>query len=87
MDTNSFIVCIKSNYIHKNIAKDVETRFDTTNYELKWPLLKAMNENVVGVMKNKLGKKIMKKFVRLIPKTYSYLIDNSSEDKKAKGTK
>ena len=46
-----------------------------------------MNENVVGVMKNKLGKKIMEKFVRLRPKTYSYLIDDSSEDKKAKGTK
>ena len=29
----------------------------------------------------------MKKFVGLIAKTYSYLIDDSSEDKKAKGTK
>ena len=87
MDRDSFIVYIKSNYIGKNIAKDVKTKFDTSNYELKWPLLKAMNENVVGVMKNKLGKKIMEKFVRLRPKTYSYLIDDSSEDKKAKGTK
>ena len=31
--------------------------------------------------------KIMKKFVRLRVKTYSYLKDDSSEDKKAKGTK
>ena len=29
----------------------------------------------------------MKKFVGLRAKTYSYLIDNGSEDKKAKGTK
>ena len=35
MDTDSFIVYIKSNYIDKNIAKDVKARFDTSNYELK----------------------------------------------------
>ena len=31
--------------------------------------------------------KIMRKFVRLRVKTYSYLIHDGSEDKKAKGTK
>ena len=29
MDTDSFIVYIKTDYIYKDIAKDVETRFDT----------------------------------------------------------
>ena len=38
-------------------------------------------------MKDDLGGKIMSKFVGLIAKTYSYLIDGDSEDKKAKGTK
>ena len=38
-------------------------------------------------MKDKLGGKIMTKFVGLRAKTYSYLIDDASEDKKAKGTK
>ena len=38
-------------------------------------------------MKDEIGGKIIKKFVRLRVKTYSYLIDNGSEDKKAKGTK
>ena len=38
-------------------------------------------------MKDELGKKIMVKFFRLRGKTYSYLINDSSEDKKAKGTK
>ena len=38
-------------------------------------------------MKDELCRKIMTKFVRLRAKTYSYLIDNGSEDKKAKGTK
>ena len=38
-------------------------------------------------MKNELGGKTMTKFVRLRAKTYSYLIDDGSEDEKAKGTK
>ena len=38
-------------------------------------------------MKDELGEKIMTKFVGLRAKTYSYLIDDVSEDKKAKGTK
>ena len=32
LDTDSFIVCIKTDDIYINIAKDVETRFDTSNY-------------------------------------------------------
>ena len=38
-------------------------------------------------MKDELGGKIMKKFVGLRAKTYSYLVDDGREDKKAKGTK
>ena len=38
-------------------------------------------------MKDKLGRKIMTNFVGLRAKSFSYLIDDSSEDKKAKGTK
>ena len=38
-------------------------------------------------MKDKLDEKIITKFVGLRAKTYSYLIDDGSEDKKAKGTK
>ena len=37
-------------------------------------------------MKDELGK-IMIKLIGLRAKTYSYLIDNGGEDKKAKGTK
>ena len=38
-------------------------------------------------MKDELGGKIMTKFVRRRSKTYIYLIDDASEDKKAKATK
>ena len=35
-------------------------------------------------MKNELGRKLLTKFVGLRAKTYSYLIHDCSEDKKAK---
>ena len=38
-------------------------------------------------MKDELGRKITTKFVGLRAKTYSYLINDGSEDKKAKCTK
>ena len=41
MDTDSFRVCIKTDDIYKDIAEDVETRFDTSNYELDRSLPKG----------------------------------------------
>ena len=35
------IVYIKTNYIYKEIVEDVETRFDTSDYELDRALLKG----------------------------------------------
>ena len=92
MDTDSFIVYIKTDDIYKDITEDVETRFDTSNYELECnsierPLPKGKNLKVIELMKDELGGKIMIKFVELRLKTYSYLIDDGSEDKKVKGTK
>ena len=66
MDTESFIVYIKTGDIYKDIREDVKTRFDTSNYELDRPLPKGKNEKVIGLMKDELGEKIMTKFVGLI---------------------
>ena len=41
MDTDSFIVYIKTDDIYQDIAEDVETRIDTSNYKLDRPLPKA----------------------------------------------
>ena len=43
MDKAIFIVYIKTENIFGDIAKDVETRFDTLNYELEGPLPKGKN--------------------------------------------
>ena len=52
---DSFIVYLKEDDIYKDISEDVETRFDTLNYELNRPLVKGKNKKVFGVMKDELG--------------------------------
>ena len=44
------------------------------------------NKEIIGPMKDVLGGKIMTEFVERRPKTYSYLMDDANNDKKAKGT-
>ena len=87
MDTDSFIMNIKTNDFHKDIASDVENRFDTSNYEASRPLPRGKNKKVIGLMKDELGGKIIMEFVTLRPKTYSFLTDDGKEDKKAQVTK
>ena len=55
MDTNSFIVDIKADDIYKDIEEHVQTRFDTSNYELKRELLKKKIKKGVGTMKDELS--------------------------------
>ena len=43
-DTGSFIVEFKTDSIYKDFAEDVETRCDTSNYELDRPLPKVKNK-------------------------------------------
>ena len=87
MDTDSFVMNIKTNDFYRDITNDVESRFDTSNYEVNRPLPTGKNKKVIGLMKDELGGKIITEFVTLRPKTYSYLTDDGKEDKKAKGTK
>ena len=90
MDTDSFIMHIKTEDFYKDIADDVEKRFDTSNYddECDRPLPKGNNKKVIGKFKDELGgEKIMTEFVALKPKTYSYLMNDGGGYKKAKRTK
>ena len=63
MDTDNFIFHAKTKSFYKDIAKDVEKRFDTSNYELKRHLPKGKNKKVIDLIKYKLGGKIMKELV------------------------
>ena len=84
-DTDSFVMHIKINDFYKDIASDVESKFDTSNYEVNRPLPTGKNKKVIGLMKDELGGKIITEFVTLRPKKYSFLTDDGKEDKKAKG--
>ena len=92
MDTDSFIVCKKTDDIDKDIAEAVEARFDASNYELERNSIERLfprgkNKKTIGLIKYELGRKIRTKFIGLRAKTYSYLIDKGREDKKAEDTK
>ena len=67
----------------KTLRKMMKQDLTFWNYELEIPIPKEKNQKVIGFIKNELGGKI------IVPraKTYSYLIDDDSEDEKAKGTK
>ena len=76
MDTDSFIMNIKTEDFYKDIANDVKKRFDTSNYEVNRPLPTGKNKKVIGLMKDELGRRVITEFVALRPKTYSYLTDD-----------
>ena len=89
MDTDSFVMYIKTEDFYKDIAGDVERWFDTSNYaeKDKRPLPIGKNKKVIGKFKDELGGKIMSEFCALKAKAYAFKLDNDTELKKAKGTK
>ena len=87
MDTESFIVYVKTEDIYKDITEDVEKIFDTSDFEIDRPLHKGENKKVIRLMKDELGRQIIKKYIGLSPKTYSSLKNKKDEGKKAKDTK
>ena len=86
IDTDSYVYDIKTEDFYKDIAEDVESRFDTSAYSNNRPLPIGKNKKVIGLMKDELSGGIMKEFVALRAKMYSY-IDDKSELKKCKGIK
>ena len=87
MDTDSFIIDIKTENFYKDIANDIKKWLDTSNYDIDRPLPKRMNRKVIGLMKSELGGKIIIEFIALRPKNYLHLTDDDTVYKKAKGTK
>ena len=77
MDTDSLIYSIRTEDFYADIADDVETRFDTSGYVPDRPLPVGKNKKVIALMKDELGDEIMKEFVSLRPKMYSYRVGNS----------
>lgn len=88
MDTDSFIYSIQSEDFYADIKNDIPAMFDTSEYPenniFNFPRL---NKKVLGLMKDENHGTIMKEFVGLGPKLYSFTVEDGREVKKAKGVK
>ena len=67
MDTDNFVYEIETEDFYRDIAKDVEKRFDTSGYskDKNRSLPIGTSKKVIGLMKDELGGKIMTEFLAL----------------------
>ena len=89
-DTDSLMCEIETEDFYKDISGDVKDRFDTSNYPENHPsgIPTGINKKVLGMMKDEAAGKIIKEFVGLRAKLYSYkMYEGGEEIKKCKGIK
>ena len=88
-DTDSLMYEIETEDFYKDITKDVKDRFDTSDYPENHPsgIPTGINKKVLGMMKDEAAGKIIKEFVGLRSKLYSFIMDDGGETKKCKGIK
>ena len=65
MGANSLTIYILTEDIYLDTAKDVETKFNTSNYGLERTLCKRKGEKAIGLMKDELSRKLMTEFAAL----------------------
>ena len=89
-DTDSLMYEIQTEDFYKDISGDVKDRFDTSDYPENHPsgIPTGINKKVLGKMKDEAAGKIIKEFVGLRAKLYSYkMYEGEEEIKKCKGIK
>ena len=88
-DTDSFLYEIQTEDFYKDISEDVKDRFDTSDYPEGHPSVipTGVNKKVLGMFKDEATGKIIKEFVGLRAKLYSYKMDEGKENKRCKGIK
>ena len=88
-DTDSLCYETQTDDFFKDIFKDVDQKFDTSNYpkDHKSGIPTRKKKKVIGMMKDEAGSKIIKEFIGLRAKLYSYKMYEGKEEKKCKGIK
>ena len=89
-DTDSLMYLIETDDFYDDIQADVESLFDTSNYEGEYevPSLPIVNKKVPGKFKDEAGGRQILEFVGLRAKLYSFRIDDKGFcEKKCKGVK
>ena len=86
-DTDSLCYEIETEDFYKDIAGDVESKFDTSAYPKDHPsgIKTGVNKKVIGMMKDECSGKIMEGFVGLRAKLYATKMHTGEESKKCKG--
>ena len=62
---------LKLKMLMKILLMILQERFDASSYEVNRLLATGKNKKVIGLMKDKLGAKIMTEFAALRPNSYS----------------
>ena len=88
-DTDSLMYEIETEDFYKDISGDVKNRFDTSDYPENHPskIPTGINKKVLGMFKDEAAGKIIKEFVGLRAKLYSFKMDEGGDNKKCKGVK
>ena len=88
-DTDSFLYEIQTEDFYKDISEDVKDRFDTSDCPENHPsgIPTGINKKVLGMMKDETAGKIIKEFVGLRAKLYSFITEDGKENKRCKGVK
>ena len=73
MNTDSFIIHIKTEDYYGDVADGVEKWFETSNYDVndKRPLPVGKSKKVIGLFKDELGENIMIEFIGFRAKIYA----------------
>jgi len=88
-DTDSLAYEIQTEDFYKDIANDIQARFDTSEYPKNHPsgIETGVNKKVLGMFKDEASGKQIDEFVGLRAKLYSYKMFAGDEHKKCKGIK
>ena len=88
-DTDSLAYEIETQDFYRDISNDVLRLFDTSNFLKNHPsgIEAGLDKKVVGMFKDEVGGEIIKEFVGLRSKLYSYKMFEGKEEKKCKGVK
>ena len=90
-DTDSLCYEIKTEDFYKDIAEDIESKYDKSDYPKDHSAVAqgfkvGCNKKVIGMMKDEAAGKQITEFVGLRSKTYAYTVDGK-DSKKCKGVK
>ena len=92
-DTDSLIYEIKTDDLYYDISKEIDSKFDTSEFDKNYPAVVGsvkfkvgVNKKVIGIFKDETAGKQIEEFVGLRAKLYSYKL-HDKEHKRCKGVK